>query len=358
MSHVAAKPGPHAQIAGLAFAVILLDPKFAIAELNPAAEGLLGQSAGRLLGRPLFDALEFEDRRISERAREDEGPIVARGVMVRLGPRRIRANLTISPLSSHPGWRVATLSEAGQDDMGEGGGLSSALRAPAVLAHEIKNPLAAIRGAGQLLARRLDGKDVALAQVIADEADRIARLLDRMQALGRAQPDPVAPFNLHAAVRNALSTVRAAGMGNVTLMEEFDPSLPPVLGNRTGLEQVVINLVSNARDACRDLEEGRVTVRTRYVSGFIFNATRAGRSVRLPIELTVSDNGPGVDPGLLDQIFEPFVTSKSSGQGLGLALVRKLVRDMEGRIVHEREERAGLTHFRVRLPAAQQDEPA
>ena len=358
MSVADAKPGPQAQIAGFAFAVILLDPEISIAELNPAAENLLGQSAARLLGRPLFDLVAFEDPRVAQRARGDEGPVVARGVTVRIASRSLRVNLTISPLGSHKGWRVATLSEAGQDDMDERVGLPSALRAPAILAHEIKNPLAAIRGASQLLARRLDGKDVALAQLIADETDRIARLIDRMQALGRAQPEPVEPFNLHSAVRNALTTVRAAGLREVSLVEEFDPSLPSVLGNRSGLEQVVINLVSNARDACAGQENGSVTVKTRFVSGFIFNAIRPGRSVRLPIELTVSDNGPGIDPVLLDQVFEPFVTSKPSGQGLGLALVRKLVRDMEGRVAHERDERAGLTHFRVHLPVAKPDAAA
>lgn len=358
MSEASAKPGPQAQIAGLAFAVILLDSEFSVAELNPAAENLLGQSATRLLGRKLFDVVEFEDPRVRERACDDESPVVARNVTVRIGGRPSLVNLTLSPLGSHPGWRVATLSEAGQGARDENTSLPGALRAPAVLAHEIKNPLAAIRGAGQLLARRLEGKDLALAQVIADETDRITRLLDRMQALGRTRPDPVAPFNLHAAIRNALSTVRAAGMGEVALVEEFDPSLPPVLGNRIGLEQVVINLVSNAHEACQGRRNGAVTVRTRFVSGFIVNAIRPGRSVRLPIELSVSDNGPGVDPALLDQIFEPFVTSKPNGQGLGLALIRKIVRDMDGRIAHERDERAGLTHFRVHLPVAKQDKTA
>ncbi|HEX5644367.1 MAG TPA: ATP-binding protein, partial [Erythrobacter sp.] len=101
----------------------------------------------------------------------------------------------------------------------------------------------------------------------------------------------------------------------------------------------------------------RVTVRTRFVSGFAFSAVHLGRTVRLPIEITVTDNGGGIDEALRDHIFEPFVTSKKSGQGLGLALVRKLVRDMKGRIGHERDTRAGLTHFRVHLAIAEQEEP-
>ncbi len=358
MSATREKPGPQAQIAGLAFAMILLDPDLAISDLNPAAESLLGQSAKRLIGRPLFDFLEFEDGRVGARTLSDAGPVVARGIAIRIPPRAMRVNLTISPLASHEGWRMVTFSDAGQDIMAEAIRTPSALRAPAALAHEIKNPLAAIRGAGQLLARGLEGRDVELAQVIADEVDRIAGLIDRMQRLGSGAPEPVAPFNLHEAVRNALTTVRAAGIGEVALVEAFDPSLPPVLGSRSALEQVIINLVSNACEATGGREDATVTVKTRFVSGLIFNAIRTGRSVRLPIELTVSDNGPGVSPDLLDHLFEPFVSSRPGGQGLGLALVRKLVRDMDGRIAHERDERVGLTRFHVHLPVAKQEKAA
>jgi two-component system nitrogen regulation sensor histidine kinase GlnL len=353
----AERPDPHAQIAGLVFATVLLDPRFRMVEVNPAAEDMLGQSAKRLIGRDVFEVVALNPR-VAVRAREEDAPLVARGLAIRVGERALTVNLTISPLASHPGWRVLTLSDAGQEDMAEAAEEEGALRGPAVLAHEIKNPLSAIKGAGQLLARKLDGKDVALATMITEEVDRIASLIDRMQTLGSRAAEPIAAFNLHEAVRNALSTIRAAGLGAASLIEEFDPSLPAVLGNRSALEQVVINLVANARDACGGREGATITVRTRFASGLIFNAIRPGRSVRLPIELTVSDNGPGIDPQLRDHVFEPFVTSKASGQGLGLALVRKLVRDMEGRIAHERDERAGLTHFRVHLPVARQEKAA
>jgi two-component system nitrogen regulation sensor histidine kinase GlnL len=247
---------------------------------------------------------------------------------------------------------VLTLSDAGQGEMEAEG--ATALAAPAVLAHEIKNPLAAIRGAGQLVARKLEPRDRPLAEMISGEVDRIASLVDRMQRIGARGAEPNSALNLHEAVRGALATVRAAGAGEIEIDEEFDPSLPPVLGNRAALEQVVINLVANARDACAGREGARVTVRTRYVSGLIYNAIRPGRSVRLPIELVVTDNGPGIEPALREHVFEPFVSSKKSGQGLGLALVRRLVRDMEGRIAHERDERAGLTHFRIHLAVAKQ----
>ena len=356
MSQTPARPGPQAQIAGVIFAMVLLDPDFAVAEVNPAAEDMLGQGAKRLLGRPIFELIEIDNPRVAARSREEPAPVVARGLAVRVGERPLKVNLTISPLASHPGWRVLTLSESGQEDMGEAEDRPGALRGPAILAHEIKNPLSAIRGAGQLLARKLYGEDKDLALMIAGEVDRIASLVDRMQRLGSQSAEPVSAFNLHEAVRNALGTVRAAGMGEVLLTEEFDPSLPPVLGSRESLEQVLINLVANAREACEGRPDGVVTVRTRFVSGLIFSAIRPGRSVRLPIELTVSDNGSGIPAELREHVFEPFVTSKSGGQGLGLALVRRLVRDMDGRIAHERDQRAGLTHFRIHLPIARPEE--
>ncbi|MEL7218935.1 MAG: ATP-binding protein, partial [Pseudomonadota bacterium] len=195
-------------------------------------------------------------------------------------------------------------------------------------------------------------KDKKLARMITDEVDRIARLIDRMQQLGSTRTEPSAPCNPHEAIRSAIATVRAGSADPVEIFEEFDPSLPPVLANRDALEQVLINLVSNARDAAQGNSRPQVTVQTRFVSGLAFSAIRLGRMVRLPIEITVSDNGAGVDPAIRDHVFEPFVSSKQSGQGLGLALVRKLVRDMDGSISHERDTRSDLTHFRLHLPLA------
>jgi two-component system nitrogen regulation sensor histidine kinase GlnL len=344
-------PGPRAQISGLAFAVLLLDPDLIIAEANPAAEEMLGRSAYRMIGAPLYEVITIDDPRVTAHSREDDAPLVARGLTIRSAELERRVNLTMSPLGTHPGWRVVTLSDAGSEEPIHGEA-ETGLGAPAVLAHEIKNPLAAIGGAGQLIARKLDPKDRPLADLIATEVARIASLIDRMQRIGARGAEPNAPLNLHEAVRRGIATVRGAGLRGVDLFEEFDPSLPLVLGNQGGLEQVVINLIANARDACAGRERARIQIRTRYVTGLIFNTIRPGRSVRLPIELTISDNGPGIAPELRTHVFEPFVSSKKSGQGLGLALVRRLVHDMDGRIAHERDEKAGLTHFRVNLPVA------
>jgi two-component system nitrogen regulation sensor histidine kinase GlnL len=343
------------QISGLTFALILLDPDLTIQQANQAAEDLLGSSARRMAGQPLFDLAAFDDERIAERVAEPDSQVTARVLTVRIGEREQRVNMTVSALISHPGWRVVTFSDTGQGERFSDEHRAPALRGPAILAHEIKNPLSAIRGAAQLLARKVGEGEKALTTLIADEVDRIAQLIDRMQRLGREQPEPVSALNLHQAIRRACETVFAAGDVEVALQEEFDPSLPPVLANEGALVQVLVNLIANARDACRSAGTPTISIRTRFVSGLVLNVIRLGRPVKLPIEVQVTDNGTGVDAALVDHIFEPFVTSKPNGQGLGLALVNKLVRDMNGRITHERDEAAGLTHFRVHLPMARQE---
>ncbi len=346
------RPPAQTQLAGMIFAVLLLDRDLRIAEANPAAESLFGRSSKRLAGMVVTDLVDFGTVGIQERLIIEDQQLVARGVIALVDAERKRFNLTVSPMASHPGWKVMSLSDGSRDDVSGETDQENTLGAPAVLAHEIKNPLAAIRGAGQLLARRVDEKDRPLAAMITGEVDRIARLVDRMQKLGSNTPDPVAPFNLHEAIRGAMATVRAGAPANITLAEEFDPSLPPVLASQDALEQVMINLLSNACDACCNRDHGQITVKTRFVSGLAMSAIRPGRSIRVPIEVTVIDNGPGVDPELASRMFEPFVTAKQGGQGLGLALVKKLLADMDGRIGYSRDDKAGLTRFRINLPVA------
>ena len=348
----AGPPEPRELIAGLTFALMVLRPDLTVEQVNPAAESLIGRSARRLIGRDFLEVVAFSDGRIRDKLFAEDGQLVARGLAIRVEGRDLLANLTISPLGAHPGWRVVTLSDAGQGERAVEEERTGVLRGPAVLAHEIKNPLSAIRGAAQLVARKLEEKDRALTALITDEVDRIAQLIDRMQRLGRGLPDPVGPINLHAAVRRACEIVATADDGALTLREEFDPSLPPVLANEGALVQVLINLISNARDACRDSKAPQIVVRTRFVSGLARNVMRFGRPIKLPIEIQVSDNGPGIDASLREHVFEPFVSSKKNGQGLGLALVNKLVRDMDGRIGHDRDEAGGWTHFRVHLAVA------
>jgi two-component system nitrogen regulation sensor histidine kinase GlnL len=343
----------------LPMAVVVLAPGQIITWVNPAAEQFFGQSNRRLVGKALGEVLDVVEPRLARRLAEGDAPVSARQIDVQLigqGVRRL--DITAGPVADRPGWLVMTLHDTmAADAMRENsaGSEEGVLRAPEILAHEIKNPLAGIKGAAQLLGRKVEGHDRALTQLIADEVDRIAKLIDQMQTLSRRTAEPVAPCNLHEAIRRAAAVMTAATAGAQKIEEEFDPSLPSVMGSAHGLVQVVINLLANARDASGKAPDARVVVRTRFASGLQLHAAGQGTPVRLPIEVRVSDNGPGIDPAMRDHIFEPFVSSKKSGQGLGLALVRKLVRDMNGRITHDRDEIGGWTHFRLHLPVAADD---
>jgi len=365
MSFLSRNSAPEAkrQLASLPHALVLLEPGQRIASVNPAAEQFFGQSQRRLTGRSLSEVLSVADLRLIERLADFETPVSARDVVVAVmdkgkgkGARRI--DMSVAPVADAPGWQIVTLHDnTATEALGEdsGGPDNAVLRGPEIMAHEIKNPLAGIRGAAQLLARKIDDKDRALTDLITAEVDRIATLIEQMQKLSRRTAAPVEPCNLHEAARRAIDVLAAAD-GEVRpeprVTEEFDPSLPAVLGSPDALVQVIINLVSNALEAVSGSDEGRVVIRTRFASGLQLHTSDTGQPVRLPIEMRVSDNGTGVDPQMREHIFEPFVTTKKSGQGLGLPLVRKLVRDMNGRISHERDEEAGWTHFRVHLPLA------
>lgn len=350
-------PDAASQIASLPQAVILLRPGLRIASVNAAAEQLLGQGARRLSGKALSAVIEFGESRLIEMMGDSDVQISARDIAAKIGKSdAARLNLAIAPVIGHDGWQILTLTapaelEGLEADESERD--NNALRAPEILAHEIKNPLAGIRGAAQLLARKLRAKDRSLAELIADEVDRIAQLIDQMQSLSRRTREPARPINLHVAVRRALQVVEASNPHGVRIVEEFDPSLPEVMANNDALMQVLINLLTNAREACSGSAKPLVTVRTRFASGIALHSQSRLSPLRLPIEIAVSDNGPGIDPAVREHIFEPFVTSKKSGQGLGLALVRKLIRDMDGRISHDRDEIAGITSFRIHLPVAE-----
>lgn len=343
------------QLLSLPMAVLLLAPGRKLAAANPAAEQLLGQSFRRLQGRDLGEVLRFDEPMIAARLVETDAQLSARGTAVGIpGQPSRKVDLMLAPVIDQPGWQILTLIDIGGSEAlreAPTGGESGVLRAPEVLAHEIKNPLAGIRGAAQLLGRKLAGKDLALTELIADEVDRIAKLIDQMQSLSRRTSPELAPCNLHEAIRRARAVIEAGGKAP-PIVEEFDPSLPPVLGNADALVQVLINLLANAADATTDCENRQIVIRTRFASGLQLHAGIDGTALRLPIELRISDNGAGIAPTLRDHVFEPFVTSKKSGQGLGLALVRRLLRDMNARISHDRDEDAGLTHFRVHLALA------
>ena len=235
-------------------------------------------------------------------------------------------------------------------------GLRTVVGLGRMLAHEIKNPLAGIRGAAQLLKSGAKAEDAPLAQLIVDETDRIRRLVDRMEAFSDDASPSREPVNIH----EVLDRVRALAANGVadglTLRETFDPSLPAVWGDEDQLIQVFLNLVKNAAEAAhaRGDQRGEIVISTAYRHGDRVRAAKGQALRAAPLEVRVVDNGPGVPPHLREHLFQPFVTSKANGAGLGLALVTKLVAAHGGLLDFDSEP--GRTVFRVLLPISTEED--
>ena len=344
-------PGLAELIAALPVAVLAIDPAGHVARANAAAEQLLDRSERLMLGHPLATILPQPDhasRADHDLAAYDLAIETARG-------QRLRVDFLEARLPDYPGWRVVTLHPAAaahrlSHGIGRGGGARAAVGAAAMLAHEIKNPLSGIRGAAQLI--EAGGKGGELTTLIVTEVDRIAALIDRMEDFSDTRPLPVEPLNIYPLLGHVRSLALAGFAAGVPVDERFDPSLPAVLANRDALTQVLLNLLKNAREAVRDVAEPRLVLATAYRHGMAMRAAPGVPRRALPIEIAVIDNGAGAPVDLVDHLFDPFVSGRPEGQGLGLALVDKLVRDMGGMVQYARQASPAATTFRLLLPRA------
>ncbi|MGE0563887.1 MAG: nitrogen regulation protein NR(II) [Pseudolabrys sp.] len=272
-------------------------------------------------------------------------------------------DLYVSPLAEFPGQvlimlQERTIAEKMDRQLTHRGAARSIIALAAMLAHEIKNPLSGIRGAAQLLEQSAADDDRSLTRLICDETDRIVRLVDRMEVFADERPVEREPVNIHVVLDRVKKVAQSGFARHIKFIEEYDPSLPPVHGNHDHLIQVFLNLVKNAAEAIGETAtDGEIVLSTAFRPGVRLKVPGSKTRVSLPLEFCVRDNGPGVPADLMPHLFDPFVTTKPSGSGLGLSLTSKIINDHGGIIECESVPRR--TTFRVLMPvySAEGDRP-
>ncbi len=347
-------PSAAAILAAMAPAVIVLDAAHRFRFANQAAEAFFALSAASLAGMRLEELLPTDHPLFSMVClARTQTTIIADHDMSFESPRLARRNIsvTVAPIVDHPDCVVVTLADGStvqklDRQMVFRKAARSVSGMAAILAHEVKNPLSGIRGAAQLLETVVPERDRELTQLIQDEVDRIRALVDRMEMFSD-RPIEHGPVNIHQVLSHVRRLAETGFARHARFIETYDPSLPPVWGNRDQLVQVFLNLVKNSAEAIPE-RGGVIELITAYQHGVRLALPGGARRVHLPLVVSVRDNGSGIPDTIRSSLFDPFVTSKRSGTGLGLALVAKLVGDHGGLV--ECDSRPGRTVFRVHLP--------
>lgn len=341
----------HEILSGLRQGVIAVDDNYNIAAVYAHSESILGRSRESLVGSPLSALQGIGGRALdlTTRARQENTPLNSYDVrcrpplgdieLVDLHANPVDGNLTI--LSILPRRITAFLEKKGEMDAAARSvsGLAS------MLAHEIKNPLSGIRGAAQLMGRALDDNHLQLTDLICKEVDRIKDLVDDLENFNAPIEKHMEPVNIHEVLDHVLNLAMAGFASGATIRPKFDPSLPPVAGNYDRLVQVFLNLVKNASEAGG--KDADITVTTAYRHG-IWIKGADGQRKRLPIEVAVIDNGPGLPENIKGHLFDPFVTGRSGGTGLGLSIVARYISSFGGTVTADSLPDGGAI-FKIQL---------
>ncbi len=345
--------------ASLPMPAVLIDAMGLIADVNPAAETFLNTAARALIGTAAQARIAADGsvQDALQRCRDNQADVYVNDIGFALGDRgSVQCTVQVAPLQDDPATVLMLISpRVMADRLGRARGATSAAKSAIgmaeMLAHEIKNPLAGISGAAQLLAMNLGGDDLELTDLIVEETRRIVKLLEQVEQFGNVRPPDCRAINIHDALDRARRSAQMGFAQHMLIIEEYDPSLPPTWADPDQLMQVFLNLIRNASDAARSNPQGRGTIRLR---SFYDHALRLrhkdGTGGALPLQVEIIDDGPGIPPDIAADIFEPFVSGRENGTGLGLALVSKIMADHGGWI--SVESVPGRTVFRLSLPMA------
>ncbi|MCL2430407.1 MAG: ATP-binding protein [Alphaproteobacteria bacterium] len=344
-------------LSALPVPIVLLDGEDRFVYANHAAEQFLGLSVAQLVQIRLSDLVPHDNPifLLISYARRGEVTVADHDLTLE-SPRLHKPGITaqVTPLLEMPGsvllmMQDASAARALDRQLSFRGAARSVTGMAAILAHEVKNPLSGIRGAAQLLETSVNEADRELTLLIREEADRIRGLVDRMEMFGE-KPIERGAVNIHRVLEHVRKLAQSGFAAHIRFSELYDPSLPPVWGNRDQLVQVLLNLVKNAAEAIghSDNPRGEIVLSTAFQHGMRVAIPGSQTRLDLPLMVSVRDSGPGIPSDILPHLFEPFVSSKVSGNGLGLALVAKIMGDHGGLV--EVDSRPGRTEFRLHLP--------